>query len=92
MKLGKYYLDFHHDVDDEYSQAFLYEDPRQEPIAEVTATLYYKDRFSRKQGRRACMAKLLHPAHGPFAGDAQRQFRAELWHTYWQHMPQDLHP
>ena len=89
MRLGQYYLDFAHNVEDGYTQAWFYADTKQEPIAEVMSVVHYKDRFSRKGWRRACLAKLLSPLYGTFAGDDLREERAQLWNEYWRVMPQD---
>jgi hypothetical protein len=90
MKIGDYYIDFVHNVKDGWTQVYLYEDPRAEPIAEAYSTVHYKDRFARKAGRRACMQRLLSPKAGAFAGDDHRAERAAIWRAYWERMPQDL--
>lgn len=74
MKLGGYYLEFEHHADVGTSRAFLYLDPMDEPLDWVEVAVYYKDRFSRKGGRRACMMKMLDPNNsgGGFDFDAAK--------------------
>ena len=91
MRLLHYFLDFEHDSTLGTSAALLYDSPLADPLAHVEVACYYKDRFSRKAGRRAALAKLLSPTDGPFAGPERRKTRQDLWMAYWQRMPQDLY-